>query len=103
MWMTDESHVQRVILDFKERGMGSLDLSIGAGVPAGSTRRRPPQGGRGGRCRPDRQAVALSASSLADHLARSGAVEISAAHLGRVLADGRPSFQRTLRGAGTFL
>ena len=36
MWMTDESHVRRVIHDFNARGMASLDPRVGAGVPAGS-------------------------------------------------------------------
>jgi hypothetical protein len=36
MWMTDESHVRRVIHDFNERGMASLDPEYRGGVPAGS-------------------------------------------------------------------
>jgi hypothetical protein len=38
MWMTDESHVRKVIHEFNERGLDSLDpeYPIGAGVPAGS-------------------------------------------------------------------
>ena len=47
---------------------------------------------------PTRQGVALTRWSLprlADHLAESGLVEISAAHLGRVLAEAGLSFQRT--------
>ena len=48
--------------------------------------------------RPDTEGVALTRWSLprlADHLAESGLVEISAAHLGRVLAEAGLSFQRT--------
>jgi hypothetical protein len=36
MWMTDEHHVRRVIHDFSERGMASLDPEYGGGRPAGS-------------------------------------------------------------------
>ncbi len=36
MWMTDEHHVRRVIHDFNERGMASLDPEYRGGVPAGS-------------------------------------------------------------------
>jgi hypothetical protein len=35
-WLTDESHVRKVIHDFNERGSTRWTLSIGAGVPAGS-------------------------------------------------------------------
>ena len=48
--------------------------------------------------RPDTQGVALTRWSLprlADHLAEVGLLEISAAHLGRVLAEAGLSFQRT--------
>lgn len=36
MWMTDESHVRKVIHEFNERGLDALALTTGAGVPAGS-------------------------------------------------------------------
>src|SRR3954452_3996652 len=36
MWMTDESHVRKVIHEFNERGWRRWTLIIGAGVPAGS-------------------------------------------------------------------
>ena len=36
MWMTDESHVRKVIYDFNELGWPHWTLSIGACVPAGS-------------------------------------------------------------------
>jgi hypothetical protein len=48
--------------------------------------------------RPDTQGAPLTRWSLprlADHLAEVGVVQISAAHLGRVLADAGLSFQRT--------
>ena len=48
--------------------------------------------------RPDDQGAPVTRWSLprlADHLAEQGIVEISPAHLGRVLADASLSFQRT--------
>jgi predicted ArsR family transcriptional regulator len=36
MWMTDESHVRKVIHDFNEHGFASRALVSGAGDPAGS-------------------------------------------------------------------
>jgi transposase len=36
MWLTDESHVRRVIHEFNERGMASLDPEYRGGRPAGS-------------------------------------------------------------------
>ena len=38
MWMTDESHVRRVIHDFNERGMASLDPEYRGGRPCRITR-----------------------------------------------------------------
>jgi transposase len=98
MWMTDESHVRRVIHDFNERGMASLDPDYRGGRPRRITvedrRRVVAVAG----ARPDRQGVALTRWSLprlADHLAHEGIVLISPAHLGRVLAEAGLSFQRT--------
>jgi len=36
MWMTDESHVRKVIHEFTSAGWRRWTLTIGAGVPAGS-------------------------------------------------------------------
>ena len=36
-WLTDDNHVRKVIREFNERGFDSLALTIGAGVPAGSS------------------------------------------------------------------
>src|SRR3954471_9105554 len=72
-------------------------LTIGAGVPAGS----PPSSRQAvavAGARPDTQGVALTRWSLprlADHLTETGVLEISPAHLGRVLAEAGLSFQRT--------
>jgi transposase len=98
MWMTDESHVRKVIHDFNERGMASLDPEYRGGRPRRITdsQRREIVAVAG--ARPDTQGVALTRWSLprlADHLADVGVVAISPAHLGRVLAGAGLSFQRT--------
>ena len=72
MWMTDESHVRRVIHEFNERGMVSLDPDYRGGHPrrVTSEQRRAAVAVAG--ARPDRQGVALTRWSLprlADHLA----------------------------------
>src|SRR3954449_143167 len=90
MWMTDESHVRRVIHDFNERGMASLDPEYRGGRPRPVTveQRRKTVAVAG--ARPDRQGVALTRWSLprlADHLAEHGIVVISPAHLRRLLAE----------------
>jgi transposase len=98
MWMTDESHVRKVIHDFNERGMASLDPEYRGGRPRRITEtdRRAVVAVAG--ARPDHQGVALTRWSLprlADHLAQQGILEISPAHLGRLLAQAGLSFQRT--------
>jgi transposase len=98
MWMTDESHVRRVIHDFNERGMASLDPEYRGGRPRRITdeNRRAVVAVAG--ARPDSQGVALTRWSLprlADHLVELGVLQISPAHLGRVLAEAGLSFQRT--------
>lgn len=98
MWMTDESHVRRVIHDFNERGMASLDPDYRGGRPRRITDEDRRQVVAVAGARPDSQGVALTRWSLprlADHLAEQGVVEISPAHLGRVLAAAGLSFQRT--------
>jgi transposase len=98
MWMTDESHVRRVIHDFNERGMASLDPEYGGGRPRRITDADRRKAVAVAGARPDSQGVPLTRWSLprlADHLAEQGIVEISAAHLGRVLGEVGLSFQRT--------
>jgi transposase len=98
MWMTDEHHVRRVIHDFNERGMASLDPEYRGGRP-----RRISDGDRRAvvamaGARPDCHGVPLTRWSLprlAGHLAQHDIVQISPAHLGRVLAEAGLSFQRT--------
>lgn len=98
MWMTDESHVRKVIHDFNERGMDSLDPDYRGGRPRRitDTDRRAVVAVAG--ARPDTQGVPLTRWSLprlSDHLTEQQIVQISPAHLGRVLADAGLSFQRT--------
>ena len=98
MWMTDERHVRRVIDDFNERGMTSLDPEYRGGRPRRITCEQRRQAVAVAGARPDSQGAALTRWSLprlADHLADTGVVQISPAHLGRVLADAGLSFQRT--------
>jgi transposase len=98
MWLTDESHVRRVIHDFNERGMASLDPEYRGGRPRRITAEQRRRTVAVAGARPDDQGVALTRWSLprlADHLAEHGIVEISPAHLGRVLAQAGLSFQRT--------
>jgi transposase len=98
MWMTDESHVRRVIHEFNERGMASLDPEYRGGRPRRITVEQRRQVVAVAGARPDHQGVALTRWSLprlADHLTESGIVEIGSAHLGRVLHDAGLSFLRT--------
>src|SRR3954465_3672371 len=98
MWMTDESHGRRVIPAFNERGMASLDPDYRGGRPRRITSEQRRQAVAVAGARPDTQGVALTRWSLprlADHLAESRLVEISPAHLGRVLREAGLSFQRT--------
>src|SRR4051794_27098327 len=98
MWMTDESHVRRVIHDFNDRGMASLDPDYRGGRPRRITSEQRRAAVAVAGARPDRQGAPLTRWSLprlADYLAEQHIVEISAAHLGRVLAEAGLSFQRT--------
>src|SRR4051795_10778250 len=98
MWMTDESHVRKVIHEFNERGMASLDPDYRGGRPRRITDEDRRQVVAVAGARPDSQGVALTRWSLprlADHLAEQQIVQISPAHLGRVLAEAGLSFQRT--------
>lgn len=98
MWMTDESHVRKVIHEFNERGLDSLDPEYRGGRPRRITIPQRRQAVAVAGARPDGQGVPLTRWSLprlADHLADSSVVQISPAHLGRVLAEAGLSFQRT--------
>lgn len=97
MWMTDDSHVRKVIHEFNERGFDSLRPNYRGGRPrrvtADERRRIVAVAG----ARPDTQGVALTRWSLprlSAHLA-AGGTSISPATLSRLLAAAGLSFQRT--------
>jgi transposase len=98
MWMTDESHVRKVIHEFNERGLDALCPNYRGGRPrriAGADRKRIVAVAG---ARPERQGAALTRWSLprlAHHLAEQGIVAVSPAHLARILAEAGLSFQRT--------
>jgi transposase len=97
MWMTDESQVRKVIHEFNERGFESLRPRFGGGRPrrilTDDEQRIVAIAG----ARPDTLGVPYTRWSLAKlsrHLAEQG-IEVSPAHLGRILARNRISLQRT--------
>lgn len=96
-WLTDDSHVRKVIHDFNERGFDSLFPKPRVGRPRriADDERRALVAVAG--ARPDTQGVALTRWSLprlSRHLASRG-IAISPAHLARLLATAGLSFQRT--------
>jgi transposase len=98
MWMTDESHVRKVIHDFNERGLDSLRPKYRGGRPRRITAEQRKRIVAVAGARPDSQAVPLTRWSLPRlslWLASEGIVEISPAHLGRLLGEAGLSFQRT--------
>jgi transposase len=98
MWMTDERHVRRVIDEFNERGMASLDPEYRGGRPRRITDEDRPKAVAVAGARPNSQGIALTRWSLprlVDHLTETGVLQISPAHLGRVLNEAGLSFQRT--------
>src|SRR3954467_4474345 len=83
---------------FNDRGMASLDPDYRGGRPRRITSEQRRAAVAVAGARPDRQGAPLTRWSLprlADYLAEQHIVEISAAHLGRVLAEAGLSFQRT--------
>ena len=83
MWQTDESHVRKVIHEFNERGLDSLDPDYRGGRPRRITAAQRADRG-GGRCPSRHPGVPLTRWSLprlAAHLGGEG-IEISPAHLG---------------------
>jgi transposase len=97
MWMTDESHVRKVIHDFNRDGFDSLRPRFRGGRPrrisADDEARIVAVAG----ARPDTLGVALtrwSLAKLAEYLRGQG-IEVSPAHLGRILTRAGLSFQRT--------
>lgn len=97
MWQSDDSHVRKVIHEFNERGLDSLDPDYRGGRPRRITAAHRARIVAVAGARPDTQGVALTRWSLprlAAYLHGQG-IEISPAHLGRVLAEAGLSFQRT--------
>ena len=75
MWMTDESHVRKVIHEFNERAMASLDPEYRGGRPRRITEEDRRKAVAVAGARPDSQGVPLTRWSLprlADHLAETG-------------------------------
>ena len=98
MWMTDESHVRKVIHEFNERGLDSLRPDYRGGRPrrieSADRKRIVAIAG----ARPDAKGVPLTRWSLprlSHHLAEEGIIEVSPAQLARILAEAGLSFQRS--------
>ena len=97
MWLTDESHVRKVIHEFNEEGFDSLRPDYRGGRPCRITDTDRKRVVAVAGARPDTQGVPLtrwSLDRLSAWLAEQGIV-ISPSHLGRLLADAGLSFQRT--------
>jgi transposase len=98
MWHTDPSWVRKVIHEFNERGMSSLRPRYRGGRPRRITTEQRLRIVSVAGARPDSQGVALTRWSLprlSVYLADEGIVEVSARHLGLLLAEAGLSFQRT--------
>jgi transposase len=98
MWQTDESHVRKVIAEFNERGLDSLRPDFRGGRPRRITEAERERIVAVAGARPDSLGVPLtrwSLRELAAHLASAEGIEVSHAHLGRILAKAGLSFQRT--------
>jgi transposase len=97
MWLTDESHVRKVIHEFNEEGFDSLVPDYRGGRPRRITTSDRQKAIAVAGARPDTQGVPLtrwSVDRLSAHLAGEGIV-ISATQLWRLLAGAGLSFQRT--------
>jgi transposase len=97
MWMTDEEHVRRVIHDFNERGFDSLRPRFGGGRPRRIRSDDEQRIVAAAGARPDSLGVPFtrwSLSKLSRYLRGQG-IEVSPAHLGRILARNGISLQRT--------
>jgi hypothetical protein len=103
MWMTDEHHVRRVIHDFDERGMSSLDAEYRGGRPRRITDADRRQMVAVAGARPDTRGVALTRWSLprlADHLSEQGVLR-SARRSSLQLRGARPDAVRLDRLVGS--
>ena len=97
MWMTDESQVRRVIHEFNEHGFESLRPRFGGGRPRRISIDDEARIVAVAGARPDTLGVPYtrwSLSKLSRYL-RTQAIEVSPAHLGRILARNGISLQRT--------
>jgi transposase len=95
---TDESHVRKVIHAFNERGFGSLDPKPRGGRPRRITSEQRARIIAVAGARPETLGVPAtrwSLKRLARYLREQRIVEVSPAHLGRILAQAGLSFQRT--------
>lgn len=95
---TDESHVRKVIGAFNERGFSSLDPESRGGRPRRITAEQRARIVAVAGARPDTigvPATRWSLKRLARYLREQNLVEVSPAHLGRILAQAGLSFQRT--------
>ena len=95
---TDESHVRKVIHAFNERGFSSLDPEQRGGRPRRITDEQRARIVAVAGARPDTLGVPAtrwSLKRLARYLREQQIVEVSPAHLGRILAAAGLSFQRT--------
>lgn len=97
MWRTDPSWVRKVIHEFNERGMDSLRPRYRGGRPRRITTEQRQRIVSVAGARPDSQGIPLTRWSLprlSAYLAGEG-IEVSARHLGALLAQAGLSFQRT--------
>jgi transposase len=95
---SDESHVRKVIQAFNERGFGSLDPELRGGRPRRITAEQRARIVAVAGARPDTLGVPAtrwSLKRLARYLREQHIVQVSPAHLGRILAAAGLSFQRT--------
>jgi len=95
---TDETHVRKVIHAFNERGFSSLDPEPRGGRPRRITAEQRARIIAVAGARPDTLGVAATRWSLvrlARYLTQQQIVEVSPAHLGRILKAAGLSFQRT--------
>jgi transposase len=98
MWMTDESHVRRVIHEFNEHGFESLRPRFGGGRPRRISTDDEQRIVAIAGARPDALGVPYTRWSLAKlsrHLREREQLEVSPAHLGRILARNGIALQRT--------
>lgn len=97
MWLTDESHVRKVIHEFNEEGFDSLRPDYRGGRPRRITAAQRQRVVAVAGARPDTQGVPLtrwSLDRLSAYLAGEG-LQISPIHLWRLLGQAGLSFQRT--------